>query len=240
MYCSDWATPIIQSAMKVDAHPILLEIIIFVSDCYEGSVMIDFDLKHGNVDVLNLAMANLNSTDSVVDEQRSLTMNVLAFGDITTTAPSISPTIVVASDANTAPVSITSGIGLILILMSILLFVVIIILLVVVLLKRGKSKKDFAETQQNIQVELGSTTEVHSSDVNSKDQMLETDDVMVVPGGNDSDNEVIGAIGKRGDSMYVDKGVDVAALSQQQVLNEIYNGNGSTAIGPALNTLEGP
>ena len=214
--CPEWAIPVIQAAMKVDVFPVLLEISITVNGCSAGSILLDFDLQHSNEDVLQLAASNLNSATTVLDEQRSVSLNVLAVSEdsaTTTRIPTASP---VVSDASSSSSSFAgSTVGLVIIVIFIVLFVVVIILLVVVLLTRGKSQKNFNEAQQNIAVEMGSNSQVASSDAKSTDEMLGTGDNNVVPVDIAVEDE---------------KDIDLAAQSQAYVLNEIVNnGNASTA-----------
>lgn len=223
--CSDWATPIIRSAIKLDAYKVVIK----VNKCSEGSIVIDYDMEYPNEDVLKLAVENVQATTTIEDTVRGETLPVLESGQIATNAPSVSPTTDVASDANTNESS-SMGIGVILIIVFIVLFLVIAILLVVVL-KRGKSKKDFQKSQRNIQLDqVGSATEMHSTDVNSKDNMLDTDVVEAVIPGNDMLDSLDN---NKDDAMYYNMETngddhDMAVKSQQQVLDEILEGNSST------------
>merc|ERR1719361_1356363 len=177
--CSELAIPIIQTAMKADEFAVLLEITIVVNGCSAGSIVLDFDLEHSNEGVLKLAASNLNSATSVLDEERSLSLNVLEIVEVsaTTAIPTATPVVSTAASSS----FLGSSIGLSIIIIFAILFVVVIILLIVVLIKRGKSKKDFGRNQSNIAMEMGSNGAIASTDFNSRDGLVENETGNVVP-----------------------------------------------------------
>jgi len=223
--CSDWAIPIIRTAMKASEYPILLQVIIRVNGCSAGSIVLDFDLEHGSEPVLQLAARNLNETETVLDEGRSINLNVAEFTETTVTnSPTASPSTSVSDAGANTSITAESSLIMIVIIMFIVLVVIIIclVLLVLIVFKRGQSKK-FQETQHNMIMEMGSMSASNSprspgaSDFTSQDGMMET-------GAMDIEENVVPGGDRRIES--------VAAASQQKVIDEILNGNLSTAGGP--------
>jgi len=206
--------------MSASENSILLEVIIKVNGCSAGSIVLKFDLEHGSESVLELAAQNINEAETVLDEERGLSMNVLEFAEIiVTNGPTASPSSSI-SDADSATDDSTGSTTIIIVFVVLFVIIVALVLLVVVLYKRGQ-KKSFNETQKNMAMEMGSMSASNSPrSPNSKDGMLETQ-MMDVAENDDTED------------MYPGK-ESIAAKSQEQVMQEIMNGNANTAGGPEV------